>query len=557
MTLVQSEPKKITIGIQSYSAMQWPCPEGFHVPSTAEFDSLLIVWMGLGWWNADWTNFSRYFKLPLAWSRTSYSWGYSVPANQWTMWEYMVSNIRVVSSTDLRSYTYYIQSSSIGISWSTSGGNWTIRPFKDIPVVPDSWWTKLYWTSIEAWGIFWNSTDWLISLSSNWSTWITMADKNLWATTVWNYWDALSESNCWKYYQWGNNYWFAFTWIIAYSTSQVDAGNYWPWNYYSSSTFINRSSSPYWWDSSYNQNLRWWVTWAQPSSIKSVYIWSTKVRPIYPERSLVYQMNADSSWNLYVPTWWYTVSWSQGVSYGWRISVDGWDAESYSWTWSYQSKITLGWYTAWTNHTIMITPISSYYWWLRAYCWEGVTGRDKVTALLYDGDPIWYTAWPGWTGSHYKYRQFYWCSNLVSIPDKEVILDEMATIWDRFCWWQFAYCRSLTRTLEESLPSSLTTIWQSFRYYQYYTCTNLSEITWWRDLSIWNSYYRQYQFGDCTTNKTVKVLSNVWYSSYDSNNVLNNSYVTSVSVPSAYLSTFQSTGNNPRVWITDSKFVWY
>ena len=111
-----------------------------------------------------------------------------------------------------------------------------------------------------AW-IYHNATLWLISLSSDGSNWITIADKNLWATQVWNSWDALSEANAGKYYQWGNNYGFPFTWSVTTSSSQVNAQNYWPWNYYSSSTFITRSSSPYRWDSTDNWNLWWWDTW--------------------------------------------------------------------------------------------------------------------------------------------------------------------------------------------------------------------------------------------------------------------------------------------------------
>ena len=83
-------------------------------------------------------------------------------------------------------------------------------------------------------------------------------DKNLWATTVWNSWDTLSEANCWKYYQRWNNYWFPRTWTVTTSSTQVDASTYWPWNYYSSNTFIIYSWA---WDSTGNGNLWWWVTW--------------------------------------------------------------------------------------------------------------------------------------------------------------------------------------------------------------------------------------------------------------------------------------------------------
>lgn len=111
-----------------------------------------------------------------------------------------------------------------------------------------------------AW-IYHNSDLWLISLSSDWINWITIADKNLWATQVRNDGDTLSEANCGKFYQWGNNYGFPFTWSVTTSSTQVNAQNYWPWNYYSSSTFIIRNSSPYDWSSVKNDNLWGWTTW--------------------------------------------------------------------------------------------------------------------------------------------------------------------------------------------------------------------------------------------------------------------------------------------------------
>lgn len=106
-----------------------------------------------------------------------------------------------------------------------------------------------------AW-IYWNETEWLISLSSDGETWLTIADKNLGATQVYNNWDALSENNSGKYYQWWNNNAFPFTWATTTSSATVDASNYWPWNYYNSNTWISQNQ----WDSSNNNNLWWWET---------------------------------------------------------------------------------------------------------------------------------------------------------------------------------------------------------------------------------------------------------------------------------------------------------
>lgn len=103
-----------------------------------------------------------------------------------------------------------------------------------------------------AW-IYHSPEQWLISLSSDWTNWITIADKNLWATVVYNQGDTKSEANCGKYYQWWNNYGF-YSWM-SFNWNQVDASNYWPWNYYNDSTYRRVNN----WENSGNLNL-WWDT---------------------------------------------------------------------------------------------------------------------------------------------------------------------------------------------------------------------------------------------------------------------------------------------------------
>ena len=237
--------------------MQWPAPDGFHVPLNTEWQAVYNIWTALGGWSSDWTNFWIALKLPFAGYRDRWDSKVFDHGSYGLYW----------SSTRYdENYAYRLNFGSSNISLQSSGyrsNAYSVRCFKNSPIVPTSSWTKLYWTSIEAWWIFWSSTDWLISLSSDWQTWITIADKNLWATTVWNGGDTLSEANCGKYYQRWNNYGFAWTWTVTTSSTQVNASAYWPWNYYSSSTFIKRISSPYGWDTSDNWNLRWWETWVQ------------------------------------------------------------------------------------------------------------------------------------------------------------------------------------------------------------------------------------------------------------------------------------------------------
>ena len=256
--------------VDDYSAMKWPCPEGFHVPLNTEWIAVHDVWKALGWWASDWTNFGIALKLPFAGLRRYSSADVDRQGDYWNYWSssyYSLSNDGYAYSLRL-----YLDIISPNNSYRSFG--YSIRWFKDSPIIPTLSWTKLYWTSIESWWIFWSSTDWLISLSSNWSNWITIADKNLWATAVWNSWDTLSETNCGKYYQWGNNYWFQWSWTLPnISSTQVDASDYWPWNYYSSDTFIMVNSSN--WDTSNNRDLRWWVTWVQqrPANIIKKYYW--------------------------------------------------------------------------------------------------------------------------------------------------------------------------------------------------------------------------------------------------------------------------------------------
>jgi len=265
---------------KDYTAMQWPAPSGFHVPLTTEWQAVYDVWTALGGWSSDWTNFWIALKLPFAGYRNYGDASVSEHGSTGYYW----------SSSRYYSYSAYkllLVSTALRPQDSdTRARGLSVRCFRNSPAIPNSSWTKLYWTSIEAGGIFWSSADWLISLSSDWTTWITIADKNLWATTVWNSWDTLSEANCWKYYQRWNNYWFPRTWTIAnQSTTQVDASSYWPWNYYSSDTFIKYNWR---WDTTDNWNLWWWVTWIQTVSWNLV-VWDQLYK-------IVTSTSAPASW---------------------------------------------------------------------------------------------------------------------------------------------------------------------------------------------------------------------------------------------------------------------
>ena len=250
-----------------YSAMRGPCPEGFHVPSKDEWVALCWILTSTFWLASNTTTMGTYLKMPSAGLRNRSSSGVAGQGSNGYYWAY-------TAYSSGRTYYLYITSSSINPQeGGYRGSGFSVRCFKDAPVIPDSNWTTLYQGTWSAW-VFRNSSLWLISVSWDWTTWYTIQDKNLGATTVYNQWDTLSDANCGYFYQWGNNYWFAHSWTITTSSTQVDASNYWPWNYYNSSTFITTSSSPYDWSNVQNDDLWWWETWVKqiPKELKSAYI---------------------------------------------------------------------------------------------------------------------------------------------------------------------------------------------------------------------------------------------------------------------------------------------
>ena len=327
----------------SYKAMQWPCPDGFHVPLDTEWTTINTVWQSLGAWTSTWwDNLGVYLKMPYSWFRTQ-SWA-SV-SYQWTLWRYHSS---YCANNNTYAKSLYFKSTEINTSNTTytKSAWYSLRPFKDEPVVPDNTWTNLYSWTWDA-GIYHNSTLWLISLSSDWTTRTTIMDKNLWATAVWNTWDTLSEANCGKYYQWGNNYWFPRTWTISNTSStQIDATWYWPWNYYSSDTFIKSSSGR---DSSRNANLRWWETWVTKwPNVSQIYIWD-------------WALNNYSAMQWPCPNGFHVPLTSESTTLVTALSDLGMDTSNWA-DISQYLKIPYAWYRYYTTGDISQQGVAWWYW---------------------------------------------------------------------------------------------------------------------------------------------------------------------------------------------------
>lgn len=261
-----------SIGIEpdDYSAVRWPCSDGFHIANgSRDGKKIRDILTVLLWKIPVWTDLNTYLLLPNAWYLSYITWELLdvwVGCCFWTRnWFDLSSSIPYINWTSIWSYW-----PSQIMGYGNYNRRWTgypIRPIKDTEVVPDnSWTTLLDWSSIATWAwVFHNLALWLISLSSDWEDWITIADKNLGATSS----DISSTNSYWYYYQWWNNYWFT-AWSIITSSTRVDASSYWPWNYYNSSTFIKTSNNEDW-STVQNNNLRWWDIWV----IKWWWLWLT------------------------------------------------------------------------------------------------------------------------------------------------------------------------------------------------------------------------------------------------------------------------------------------
>lgn len=328
-----------------YSAMRGPCPKGYHIPTYNEHVSLKNIMQTLGIPYS--TDYELYLHMPFRWWMRKYGNGsvdYTTQSSYWTC-----------SESSNAWYAWYLTGSTGGTVTTSNNGygrraQWNhIRPFRDTPITLNSpnvvSFTKTYsWTG-DAWVYEFTLTSWeiVVSITADWVSWITIANKNLWATTMYISWDTASEANCWKFYQWGNNYWFPFTWSITTSSTRVDASSYWPWNYYSSSTFITNSTNPADWSSVQNDNLRWWVTGIKHmSDLKNAYIGEYRV----PGENTVayYPLNStdtlsDKSWNSYdLTNSWSVAFWiQQWVDCAWFTS---WGSSSWS-RWLYRTSDTI------------------------------------------------------------------------------------------------------------------------------------------------------------------------------------------------------------------------
>lgn len=218
---------------------QWPCPNGFHIGTKDEWELLINSLTRLWVYNV--SVITTELNIPNA-----YYLARSNGSKETRYWK-----VRIWTSTMTANnvaWCWWIDENNLFVFQADKPGNaFSIRPFKDHPVAPDSTWTR------DSFWIYKNATLWLITIPTttprDGMNFMTISDKNLWATNVWDNW---------LYYQFWNNH--GFTVSPSYVTSKPTLNNdYWPGNYYDSSTYIRVSSGNNWFNWTCN-NIWWWVT---------------------------------------------------------------------------------------------------------------------------------------------------------------------------------------------------------------------------------------------------------------------------------------------------------
>lgn len=302
----------------------------------------------------------------------------------------------------------------------------------------------LYKTPVYRWGVYWNESLGLISISADDTNRITIADKNLWASEAYVYGEEKSETNCWRYYQFANCSWTPFDRDPYISWGLIDLTRIWP--YYYDDTWYGRprilwfspKNTNLWWGMSMNFPYNLYVAqWPCPEWFHVPYYNPSS----YDEfRAIINCMSAhgvsdlESLWQyLFLPPNWYCDR-DNGPRNQWTEWDYWWcNVKDNYFTWAAylsfnQSGPTL-WRTDWCNNWRWIRPIYNEF----VQPWE-----DWITLLDW---------WGVWHDGIFRNpeRWLISISDLmncqITIADKNLWATRIYQPWDTVsqdnCWWYF------------------------------------------------------------------------------------------------------------------------
>ena len=472
---------------------QWPCPKGFHIPTIDERSALINAWIDIEVWESwEGDNFRKKMLMPFAGYRNcagATSTSATAAKEQWESGYYWSC-----SPSDRSPWTYACNLSFTAATLNTTASNYraygfSLRPFKNEPVNPlngeilQEGWTPIDWNLFFGEVIARNQSLGLLSLTYNeWHDCITIADKNLWATEAY-YRDirdpeatepTLSQANCGYYFQWWNNYGFAWTWTVSTTTTRVDTSQYWPWSYqdtyYSRSLFwyTTSSSAARDWSLTPNDNLWGGATnkerykrfsWVESSDMKWPCPDGFHV-PLASEWTNALNIITTLEWISQTAAGANKIATDLHLPYAWAISVSSSPpkAGNYRTTWRYRTATaTINTDGAYWGNCLAITTRSSPYrevwWWRRAF---GYTIRafkdvpvapDNTWTTIFDGSSTATWAWIFWNQRSWLISLSLDWETWITIADKNVWATEVwnyttdtawytaYNCWEFFVWW--------------------------------------------------------------------------------------------------------------------------
>ena len=258
------------------------------------------------------------------------------------------------------------------------------------------WIIWIFWFVNADW-IYRDQTGWLISIVYNWSTVLTLQDKNLGATTVYNYWDELTDSNAWWYFQWWNNNIF-FPSSFNTTSSRPNVNNYWPWNYYSSNIFVTF----YWdWANPSNDNL-----WGDTTNTLEARQWPCPVWYYVPSYNTIDNLVSTFS-NFWFSDSSYAYSAYLKIPLAWDIHYTYWQV---SWKWGFWSLRTStpgssNWWTA-IDLDVWLNSVEFPWYYYRAYGFSVRCFKNSTVSPTYIWTKIYWDDIEAPTFP--KFKVYYW-----------------------------------------------------------------------------------------------------------------------------------------------------
>ena len=152
------------------------------------------------------------------------------------------------------------------------------------------------------------------------------------------------------------------------------------------------------------------------------------------EEKLTLRVRANSDWDVYIPTAWYSTEGTQDCEYDWIVGVDSKTPSNYKGTGTSNGKIRVGfWYTPLTIHTVVIKPNEEKYGWLRAFWYKGTDIGGTLINIVSDKSYNGYALSEIYSWDYFKAYQYYGCINLVN-TDEELLPDTLEIIGDYYMY---------------------------------------------------------------------------------------------------------------------------